>query len=102
MELICDLVETEWMMESDDYIERFIAEYIQTKIRYMKLHNMCIKYEAGTLPFTPKCSLELLKEQKSHMGNYLRVLEIRAEIEKIKLPDNVLISTGDSVKEGDD
>ena len=36
------------LMLSDDYKERFIAEYYQTKIRYKKLHKMCIKYEAGT------------------------------------------------------
>ena len=59
--------------------------YYQLKIRYEKLHRMCIQYEAGTLSFTPSCSLELLKEQKSHMGNYLRCLEIRAEIEGITL-----------------
>ena len=46
---------------------------------------MIIKYEAGTLDFTPNCSLELLKEQKRYMGEYLRVLEIRSEIENIDL-----------------
>lgn len=91
MELIESLRDTEWMMESDNYKERFLAEYVQTKIRYKKLHAMCIKYEAGTLDFTPDCPLELLKEQKSYMGNYLRVLEVRAEIEKIKLPKESLI-----------
>lgn len=68
-----------------DYKERMKKEYWQLKARYDKLHNMCIKYEAGTLDFTPTCSLELLKEQKGAMGNYLRVLEIRAEIEGVKL-----------------
>lgn len=102
MELISDLKETEWMMESEDYIDRFVAEYIQTKIRYTKLHNMCVKYEAGTLSFTPKCPLDLLKEQKAYMGNYLRVLEIRAEIEKIKLPEVALVSFGGSEKQGDE
>ena len=29
--------------------------------------------------------LELLAEQKRHMGNYLRCLEVKAEIEKIDL-----------------
>lgn len=80
-----DLKETVSMMNSDDYKERFRAEYFQTKIRYEKLHAMTIKYEAGTLNFTPSCSLELLNEQKRHMGNYLRCLEVRAEIEKIDL-----------------
>lgn len=73
------------LMTSDDYKERFKAEYHQVKIRYDKLDEMTVKYEAGTLPFTPNCSLELLKEQKKHMGNYIRCLKIRAEIENIKL-----------------
>ena len=80
-----ELKDTIEMMNSADYKERFKAEYMQTKIRYEKLHKMCIKYEAGTLNFTPTCSLELLKAQKGYMGNYLHCLEIRAEIEKIEL-----------------
>lgn len=72
-------------MTSDDYKERFEAEYHQLKMRYDKLHKMCVKYEAGTLTFTPDCSLELLKKQKAAMGNYLYCLELRAEIEGIKL-----------------
>jgi hypothetical protein len=80
------LRETVGLMNSEDYRDRFVAEYLQTRIRYMSLHKMCIRYEAGTLSFTPKCSLELLKEQKSYMGNYLRCLEVRAEIEGITLP----------------
>jgi hypothetical protein len=73
------------MMNSADYKERFKAEYHQLKIRYDKLDAMTVKYEAGTLNFTPSCSLELLKEQKMHMGCYLRCLKIRAEIEGIEL-----------------
>lgn len=80
-----ELKETVELMNSDDYVRRFQAEYLQTKIRYDKLHKMLIKYEAGTLDFEPKCSIEILKEQKSYMGNYLRMLEIRAEIEDIEL-----------------
>lgn len=80
-----DLSFTSKLMVSDDYKERFKAEYWQTKIRYDKLHRMAIKYEAGTLDFTLNCSLELLKKQKAAMGNYLRCLEVRAEIEGVKL-----------------
>lgn len=80
-----ELKDTIEMMNSADYKERFKAEYYQTKIRYEKLHRMCIKYEAGTLDFTPDCPLDLLKEQKAAMGNYLRCLEIRAEIEGVTL-----------------
>lgn len=82
-----ELKDTVELMNSADYKERFVAEYYQTKIRYNKLHNMVVKYEAGTLSFTPSCSLELLKEQKSAMGKYLYCLEVRAEIENINLFD---------------
>lgn len=80
-----ELKDTIEMMNSPDYKERFKAEYQQLKIRYDKLDAMTVKYEAGTLNFTPSCSLQLLKEQKMHMGCYLRCLKIRAEIEGIEL-----------------
>ena len=80
-----DLKDTIELMNSADYKDRFKAEYYQTKIRYDKLHNMVVKYEAGTLNFEPSCSLGLFKAQKSAMGNYLYLLEVRAEIEKIEL-----------------
>lgn len=80
-----ELKNTVEMMNSADYKERFKAEYYQTKIRYEKLHKMVVKYEAGKLNFTPKCSIELLKQQKSFMGQYLYTLEVRAEIEGIEL-----------------
>lgn len=68
-----------------DYKERMKKEYYQLKDRYTKLHNMCVKYSAGNLEFTPTCSLDLLKEQKAAMGSYLFCLEIRAAIEGVKL-----------------
>lgn len=80
-----ELKDTIEMMQSADYKERFKAEYHQTKIRYNKLHAMVVKYEAGKLDFTPNCSLELLKNQKSAMGQYLYALEVRAVIEGIQL-----------------
>lgn len=80
-----ELKDTVEMMQSNDFKERFRAEYFQTKIRYDKLDEMTVCYEAGTLPFTPNCSLELLKEQKKYMGNYIRCLKIRAQIENIDL-----------------
>ena len=83
-----ELNETIEMMNSNDYKERFRGEYFQAKIRYDKLDAMTVKYEAGTLNFTPSCSLELLKEQKGYMGNYIRCLKIRAEIEGIDLKED--------------
>lgn len=80
-----DLKDTIEMMQSADYKERFKAEYYQTKIRYQKLHKMCVKYEAGTLDFKPTCPINLLREQKAAMGQYLHCLEIRAEIEGVAL-----------------
>ena len=80
-----ELKETIGLMESGDYKERFKAEYYQTKIRYEKLHNMLVKYEAGTLDFSPTCSIAILSRQARHMGEYLHCLEIRAEIEGIDL-----------------
>ena len=68
-----------------DYQERMITEYRELKSRYEKLHKMTVKYEAGTLAFEPTCSIELLKRQKKAMGEYLNVLEIRAEIEGVEL-----------------
>ena len=68
-----------------DYKERMKKEYRQLEDRYTKLCAMCVKYEDGTLDFTPNCSLELLKEQKAAMGRYLGCLEVRAEIEGITL-----------------
>ena len=80
-----DLNGTISLMQSSDYKERFIAEYYQTKIRYNKLHKTVVKYEANKLEYKPTCSIELLKQQLSHMGQYLYDLEVRAEIEGIEL-----------------
>jgi len=80
------LEDTIELMKSDDYKERFVVEYLQTKIRYNNLHRMIVKMEAGTLEFTPDTPIIILKNQKSFMGQYLNQLEIRAEIEGITLP----------------
>lgn len=79
------LEDTIKLMNSEDYKDRFKAEYYQTKIRYDKLHKLIIKIEAGTCDFTPSCSLEIHKEQAKYMGMYLHILEVRAEIENIEL-----------------
>lgn len=71
----------------DTWQERMKQEYRETKERYEKLHRMVTKYEDGTLNFTPNCSIDLLKQQKRHMGEYLHDLEIRAEIERVNLYD---------------
>lgn len=82
-----ELKDTIEQMNSEDYKDRFIAEYCQVKIRYNKLHSILIKYEAKTLDFEPKCSLLVLNNQASFMGQYIKQLEIRAELEGITLPN---------------
>ena len=79
------LKDTVEMMLSDDYKERFKAEYLQTKLRYDKLHRMIVKLEAGTLEFEPRFSITILRDQAHFMGEYLHVLEIRAEIDGVDL-----------------
>ena len=87
------LADTIPYMNSPDYKDRFIGEYWQTKIRYDKLHDMTVKYEAGKLNFTPTCPLDLLKEQKKYMGMYLNKLEIRAVLEEIDLTKPLKVNT---------
>lgn len=88
------LADTIPYMNSSDYKDRFIGEYWQTKIRYDKLHDMTVKYEAGKLNFTPSCPLDLLKEQKKYMGMYLNKLEIRAVLEEIDLTKPLRVNSG--------
>lgn len=73
------------MMQSDDYRERFKAEYYQLKDRHQKLHLMLAKHRLSKLDFTPKCSITLLEEQERYMELYLFCLEERAEIEGIDI-----------------
>lgn len=80
-----DLKDTIEMMTSDDYKERFKAEYWQTKIRRDKLASMVEKYNAGELDFKPTCSIDILATQLAWMGMYLSILGIRAEMEGIDL-----------------
>lgn len=71
--------------EMEGYKERMVKEYQELKEKYNKLHKIIIKAEAGTLDFQLNCPIELLKRQKSAMGNYLNCLEVRAEIEGVEL-----------------
>lgn len=80
-----ELKETISMMTSDNYKERFIAEYSQVKIRYEKLLSMIDKWEKGELSFTPTCPKEVYDIQLKAMKEYLDILVIRAKIENIDL-----------------
>lgn len=81
-----ELKDTVPMMISDNYKERFVAEYTQLKIRYDKLYAVLEKYAADKLDFKPTCPIEILYEQLDHMEAYLSVLETRAKYEDVELP----------------
>lgn len=80
-----ELKDTIEMMQSDDFKERFRAEYFQLKLRMNGLRLMLEKYKEGTLTFTPNCSYDLLNGQFKAMDMYASYLEDRATIENISL-----------------
>ena len=80
-----ELKNTIELMLSNDFKERFKAEYYQLNKRIQKLQNMLDKYKASTLGFTPSCSYEMLYEQLVYMELYREILIKRAEIENIDL-----------------
>lgn len=80
-----ELKETVEMMLSDDYKERFRAEYNQLVIRYNKLKAMLTKWDNGLLNFEPSCNRGLYNFQVRAMADYIAVLESRAQIEGIEL-----------------
>lgn len=80
-----ELKDTVDMMVSDDYRERFRAEYLQLCIRKRKLADLLKRWERGELDFEPSCPFKVLMSQYRHMEDYGRLLENRAEIEGIDL-----------------
>lgn len=80
-----ELKDTIELMNSDNYKDRFKAEYFQLKIRLEKLRNMLHRWRTSSLDFSPNCSYEYYARQVAYMTNYLEVLKERAEIEKIEL-----------------
>lgn len=73
------------LMNSDDYKDRFKAEYFQLEERVEKLHKVLEKHKEGTLEFTLSCPVEMLENQLQHMQEYLSILEERSFIEGINL-----------------
>lgn len=92
-----NLMETAPWMDSPDYRERFRAEYWQTRIRYERLKKRNTRQEAGALkdpraevPFVSVQQLdstpaEVMRRQQAMMGEYLHILELRAELEGVEL-----------------
>lgn len=79
------LADTVELMESEDYKDRFKAEFYQTRIRMFKLIDTLDKWDAGTLGFAPTSARYLYLMQVKGMGLQLRAMRRRAKIEGIKL-----------------
>ena len=77
-----EMKDTIQLMESNDYKDRLKAEYHQTKNRCEKLHKAIVRADAGTIQLD---NIVLLREQARRMGEYLYILEVRAEAENIEL-----------------
>lgn len=80
-----ELADTAEMMMSEDYKERFRAEYGQVSIRHQKLKAMLEKWDKGELNFTPTCPRSTYDLQIKAMADYIAVLEVRAVMEDILL-----------------
>lgn len=77
-------------MLSEDYKERFKAEYQQTKIRWERLKAfntkiLASKINVGTDEPKHDCPDGLLLDQEKTMRKYLDILELRAAIEGVDL-----------------
>lgn len=72
-------------MISEDYKERFIAEYSQLRIRILGLRNMLNQMFEGELDSEPTCNFNILQRQLQTMTMYALILESRAEEEGIEI-----------------
>lgn len=80
-----ELKDTIELMKSEDYKDRFKAEYWQVKIRLDKLYAMYSHMKNGTLDFEPTCPASMYDKQIGVMTQYVNVLEERAKLEGINL-----------------
>lgn len=83
--MIRALEDTVELMNSEDYRDRFVAEYKQLVIRYQGLRNMLDAWNRGELDFKPTCPRSTYNMQIKAMTDYIAVLEARAVMEGIVL-----------------
>lgn len=72
-------------MLSEDWKERFKAEYHQLDIRTKRLQELYDQWEEGTLPFKPSCKKDVWRRQLIYMEGYRDILKERSYIEGIDL-----------------
>lgn len=82
-----ELKDTIQGMTSEDYKERFIAEYIQTAIRARKLDELLFAAHENKLDYKLNCPATLLASQLAAMREYLHFLEMRSKYEEIDLKE---------------
>lgn len=82
-----ELKDTIELMQSEDYMDRFKAEYYQIKIRLEKLEAMLEKWDKGELNFTPTCPRMIYDGQLTSMSDYCSALIARAAMEHIELEE---------------
>lgn len=80
---VYSLEDTMKLMVSDDYKERFIAEYVQLKIRAERLNLFIV--DAKLDKIEPTCSISILESQLAIQERLLNILETRAAMEGINL-----------------
>lgn len=80
-----ELKDTVPPMLSEDYRERFKAEYWQLEIRRARLYEYIQRVEKGEQRPDPGNDMELLHIQLSAMIHYAHVLQTRALKEGIRL-----------------
>ena len=73
------------MMCSNDYKQRFKAEFLQTLIRIEKLEKTIEDYHKLRLEYEADCPINLLERQLTAMKDYILILVKRAIIEGIEL-----------------
>ena len=80
-----ELKDTVSLMQSEDYKERFKAEYYQLVVRYKKLKAILENWDRGELKFEPTCPRSTYNMQITAMTNYIAVLEARTVMEGVPL-----------------
>lgn len=81
------LSETVNAMLSNDYKERFKAEYHQLAYRLRSLKKLLKGWDDENLAFTPTCPRSVYDLQIKAMSEYKAILEARAVMEGINLQE---------------
>lgn len=78
------LVDTVGLMLSEDYVDRFKAEYWQTMIRYEELNEVLTISDSKEMEKLNTHKM-ILEEKRTHMKDYLIDMETIARLKGIDL-----------------